>query len=367
MRTIHKLYGVLSVCVLLLVACGQPASPSPTAARVLPETTVTMGAMRARRIPTKAETPVVAAPAAPKPAATARPIDPAAPIGAREHLEALVGASSPRLPGSPEEAQAAQYILTAFKALGYKTQVQSFSFTTEDDDELTSANVIALKPGRSSREIIIGAHYDSPEDGQGADDNASGVAVLLAAAEEVKSIDTPYTLRFIAFGAEENDLNGSRYFVDQLSKSDIENVVAMINLDSLIAGDIAYVYGDTGTPDSLRDWILETAQKQGIELEAKTAKDMDNADGTPCACADYDAFQRAGIPFAYFEATNWALGDEDGTTQVAVNYGEQGLIRHTRFDTIDYLDATFPGRIDQHLELFTTLLVQALTQFTAQN
>ncbi|MBP7687407.1 MAG: M20/M25/M40 family metallo-hydrolase [Thermoflexales bacterium] len=364
MRTSHKICGVLSLCVLLLTACAQPASPSSTAARLLSETTVTPGALRARRIPTKAETPVVAAP---QPAATARPIAPAAAIGARQHLMALAGTSSPRLPGSPEEAQAAQYILTTFKAFGYKTQVQSFPFTAEDNQDLTSANVIALKPGRSSREIIIGAHYDSPEDGQGADDNASGVAVLLAAAEEVKSIDTPYTLRFIAFGAEENDLNGSRYYVEQLSKSDIQNVVAMINLDSLIAGDIAYVYGDAGTPDSLRDWLLKTAQNQGLELEGKTAKDMDNADGTPCECADYDAFQRAGIPFVYFEATNWTLGDQDGTTQVAVNYGEHGLIRHTRFDTIDYLEATFPGRIDQHLKLFTTLLVQALTQFTAPN
>ena len=109
MRTSHKIRSVLSLCVLLLTACAQPASPSPTAARLLSETTVTPGALRARRIPTKAETPVVAAP---QPAATARPIAPAAPIGAREHLAAL--ARGPRLPGSPEEAQAAQYILTTF-------------------------------------------------------------------------------------------------------------------------------------------------------------------------------------------------------------------------------------------------------------
>ena len=45
-------------------------------------------------------------------------------------------------------------------------------------------------------------------------------------------------------------------------------------------------------------------------------------------------------------------------------YGEDGYIWHTRFDTLDYIDQTFPGRADQRLELFSRLLYRTLTEFT---
>jgi len=48
---------------------------------------------------------------------------------------------------------------------------------------------------------------------------------------------------------------------------------------------------------------------------------------------------------------------------VATSFGEDGLIRHTRYDTIDYMDQSFPGRIDEQLDLYVTLLVNILTRF----
>ncbi len=284
---------------------------------------------------------------------------------ARQHLVALCEDIGPRLPGSQEEAEAAEYIQAAFEAYGYDPQVQRFAFTNDDDEELESANVIAVKRGASPEEIVVGAHYDSVDDADGADDNASGVAVLLEVAKLLQDVQTPYTIRFIAFGAEEADMDGSHYYVEQMDKAAIENTVAMINLDSLIAGDITYVYGGAGR-GSLRDWIINTAAEAGFALEARTARQLDQPDGTPCDCADYDAFQEAGIPFAFFEATNWDL-DPDAMTQVDPNLGEDGKIRHTEYDTLDYIDATFPGRIDNHLNVFITLLYDALTRFTTSN
>jgi Zn-dependent M28 family amino/carboxypeptidase len=285
---------------------------------------------------------------------------------ARRHIVALSETIGPRVAGTPDEATAAEYIEAAFEAYGYVTQLQPFSFTTEDEDEeatLNSANVIAVKTGLSPREIIVGAHYDSVDAGAGADDNASGVAVMLEAAEKIKDIQTPYTIRFIAFGAEEVDLDGSRYYADQMNASDIQNTVGMINLDSLIAGDIAYVYGEAGPAGVVRDWILEFAQSKGFDMETQPGDNLDEPDGTPCDCADYGPFEEAGVPFAYFEATNWNLGEEDGLTQVAPEFGEEGEIRHTEYDTLSYIDGSFPARIAKHLDLFVTLLYDTLTQF----
>jgi hypothetical protein len=147
-----------------------------------------------------------------------------------------------------------------------------------------------------------------------------------------------------------------------MSQTDIENTIGMINLDSLIAGDRTYLYGNAG-PGSMRDWILQAAKERGFELEGRTAQELDSPDGTPCNCADYGPFQAAGIPFAYFEATNWDLGEEDGMTQTDTQFGARGAIRHTAYDTVSYIDKSFPGRIDDHLRVFVTLLVDTLAAF----
>ena len=284
---------------------------------------------------------------------------------AREHLEFLANSIGARPSGSREEAEAGVYIETVFEQSGYDVQIQPFSFET-DDERLNSANIIAVKQGLSAQEIIVGAHYDSGGESDGAGDNASGVAVMLEVAALLQDVATPYTIRFIAFGAEENDLDGSRYYVAHMSRSEIRNTVGMINLDGLIPGDYAYVYGDTGAGE-LRDWILNHAQQQGLTLESKRAEDLDEEDGTPCECADYHAFQEAGIPFAYFEATNWNVGDRDGWTQVTPRYGDGGQIWHTEYDNLAYIETTFPGRIDAQLHLFVTLLYDTLTVFRASD
>ena len=282
---------------------------------------------------------------------------------ARSYLEGLIQVTGPRLPGSAEERQAANYIEEAFEEMGYRVERQPFSFWTEAGEHLNSTNLIAVKPGLSSRELVIGAHYDSGDEGDGADDNASGVAVLLATAERLIEVDTVYTIRFIAFGAEENDLDGSRFYVGQLEAADIHNIIYMINLDSLIAGDMAYLYGTEGGPGNLREWIGRQAYQAGFDIQVMDASELDDEDGTPCECADYAPFQDAGVNFMYFESTNWNLGDQDGMTQVATSIGEDGVIRHTRYDTIDYIDQSFPGRIDEQLDLYVTLLVNILTRF----
>ncbi len=352
MNPMTKSLLVLSACLVLALTCNvsvdEPTAPPLPAIATVPARSTVPPALPA--VPTTpAESPGTA------------PSQPAYGEIAYQHLLALSEDIGPRVAGSREEAQAAEYIANTLEEYGYETEMQFFSFDSRRG-ESDSANVIAVLPGQSSEEIIVGAHYDSVDDGSGADDNASGVAVLLEVAALLQDAETPYTVRLIAFGAEEVDLDGSRYYVEQMDDREIENTVAMINLDSLIAGDIAYVYGDAGS-GSLRDWLLRRASTTNLDLDTRPASDLDEEDGSPCDCADYGPFQEVGIPFAYFESTNWNLGDEDGMTQVDPRWGEDGAIWHTEYDDVDYIDATFPGRIDQRLNLFVTLVYDALTEY----
>ena len=302
-----------------------------------------------------------ASPSAPEAASPTTPTDPRSDFGriARAHVESLIAIGA-RVSGSPNEQAAAQYISETFTNLGYVPETQKFSAWDEDDIEFTSANVIAVKPGDSLKEIIIGAHYDSGNEGLGADDNASGVGVMLEVAERIAAMQTPYTIRFIAFGSEENDLDGSYHYAELMIAEEVKNTIAYVNLDSLAAGDITYVYSDEGEDAFLRDWALDWAALNGVPLQ--TIRDVDLEDGGYYV-ADYGAFKDKGIPYIYFEATNWNLGDQDGYTQVDPQYGDEGYIWHTRYDTLAYLDDTFPGRVNEHLRIFVSALFAICAEF----
>jgi alkaline phosphatase isozyme conversion protein len=269
-----------------------------------------------------------------------------------------------RVAGSDGEAQTAQYIATVFKAIGYSPENQPFT-AVAGNKTITSANVVAIKKGDSSQEIIVGAHYDSTGDGLGADDNASGVAVMLEVAKLVSGKATPYTIRFIAFGAEESGLLGSYAYLNNMKQEEFENVIAMIDLNSLVAGDIAYVFSDEEPQSTVRDWVLEWAPGNGLDLQTVRKVDLTNPENGK-GSSDYAAFRDAGIPYAYFTTANWNLGDKKGQTQVDPRYGENGIIRHTKNDTLAYLDATFPGRVDAHLNLFISVLYNLLIHYEAQ-
>jgi hypothetical protein len=138
----------------------------------------------------------------------------------------------------------------------------------------------------------------------------------------------------------------------------------MINLDSLIVGEIAYVYGDAGDDGVVRDWILDRARAEGIEVTTQPGENPEFPAGTTCDCSDHAPFVERGIRYAYFESTNWALGEKDGYVQVDPRFGDGGRVWHTAYDTLDYIDTTFPGRADERFEVFGRLLALTLTEFT---
>jgi aminopeptidase YwaD len=116
-------------------------------------------------------------------------------------------------------------------------------------NERPSTNVVAELPGSraDAGTVVFGGHLDSVSGSPGANDNASGSAVVLELARLLASVDPsqrPQTLRFVLFGAEELGLHGSRHYVDTLTEADRRAIVAMINLDMVGVGD-AWRFGGT--------------------------------------------------------------------------------------------------------------------------
>ena len=267
--------------------------------------------------------------------------------------------TEPRVQGTAGERRAGAKIRSWFDNYGLDTRVQKFGYTRKGV-RYTSRNIIATLPGTTSRRVIIGAHYDNRPEGAGADDNASGVSVMLEVAKRVaKRGPLPYTLTFVAFGAEENPggLVGSNRFVKRMSKAQIRRTQVMINYDSLIVGDHLYVHAGANRRTGPRDAMLGVAAKHLLPLEMQPGWNPAYPAGiTPNGFSDYTAFNKAGIPIVAFEATNWEIGEFDGYTQTE----EHGSYWHTPSDTLPTILDAYPQRPGAHLYVFTKGTVEYL-------
>lgn len=138
----------------------------------------------------------------------------------------------PRVPAREHNA-ARDYIFSAFTNLGLSASLDPFWFNKNYTYTYTYTNcrnVVAIKPGlnpESHGVLILGAHYDSVDAGQGttpdspgADDNASGVAALLEAARVLSPHAFKATIVFVAFDAEEKGIRGSYHFVADHTTAD---------------------------------------------------------------------------------------------------------------------------------------------------
>lgn len=98
-------------------------------------------------------------------------------------------------------------------------------------------NVVATIPGKDSRQVILGAHYDATSEIEGiytpgADDNASGCAAVLEAARIMSVYEWQHTLKFVLFSGEEQGLFGSEYYVkDAVANGD--TIIASLIMDMI--------------------------------------------------------------------------------------------------------------------------------------
>jgi Iap family predicted aminopeptidase len=97
---------------------------------------------------------------------------------------------------------------------------------------LPERNVVAELPGSGREIVVLGAHYDSWDWGQGANDNGSGVAAVLDAARILRTLDTTpaATIRFVFFSGEEEGCLGSRAYVET-HRAELDRHRALILMD----------------------------------------------------------------------------------------------------------------------------------------
>ncbi|MGH7258589.1 MAG: M28 family peptidase, partial [Nitrospiraceae bacterium] len=117
------------------------------------------------------------------------------------HLRALIGERHPiTSPRTLSEVEA--YLIAQFRQFGCTVATHAFPALGG-----IYKNVIASLPSqKQASPLIIAAHFDTVEHSPGADDNASGLAVLLETARNLANISLRRPIRFIAFCLEEEDL-----------------------------------------------------------------------------------------------------------------------------------------------------------------
>ena len=264
-----------------------------------------------------------------------------------------------RQTGTDGEKKTANYIANRFKELGLETKgtegyLQPFTFKpkTNPHDEvkfdvngdgtITGNNVIGFIDNKAENTIIIGAHFDHLGFGgegslyrdsikavhNGADDNASGVSVLLNLAAKLKEKNTNNNYLFMAFSGEEMGLLGSNYFVKNPT-IETKKVSYMINMDMvgrMKKDSTLAVYG-TGTSPIF---------KQVLKSHNDNFKLIQQESGV--GPSDHTSFYLADIPVLHFFTGQHEDYHKPGDDSEKLNYDGMYLISDYIFNIITDLD-----------------------------
>lgn len=190
---------------------------------------------------------------------------------------------------------------------GYQTQTQEFyvykktindiysstvwqyfsKYSGVKDSIGTGTNLISKTANPDKKKTLyITAHYDSTKDTNGIRDNSSGVAVVMEIARQLHGINLPVNIEFILFSAEEAGMQGSTYFVSQLTQEEKENSLGCINID---------VVGQKGEPEV----ILKTITSQ-INVLSLLMDEYHTFGHSRSEASDHLSFYMGGIPVIYF-------------------------------------------------------------------
>lgn len=214
-----------------------------------------------------------------------------------------------RAPGTPEDDATRAFIADRFACLGLTPGMGDSFHQPFTARQKATGNVIGYLPGGdpalASEIVLVGAHHDhlGVRDGMtfnGANDNASGVAALLAMAQVMASRPAPprRTVAFAAFGFEENvgDCLGSEFYADNPPPAlPVDDVVYMVDADMVgtypSEGSVVAYGSLAGTP--ARALLDQLAPATDLTVELGQRAGVDDS--------DFQAFCDRGIPYVYFE------------------------------------------------------------------
>ncbi len=219
----------------------------------------------------------------------------------KSHVEYLASEElSGRKAGSVEGYIAGDYICEEFAALGLLPfervdYLHPFSVSLHDG---VFRNVVARIEGSTPNSyIVLGAHYDhlgvnrKGEVFPGADDNASGVAVLLEVARQIATSGyrPTHTLIFAAFDAEEIGLYGSKDLAERFPKGSVR---AMVNMDMVgwLGNNGTLQVEGVGTLLGAEEKVATLGEQHNLAVEGRRFEWM------PMVATDTDAFAKRGVP-----------------------------------------------------------------------
>jgi hypothetical protein len=255
-----------------------------------------------------------------------------------------------RLVGTPGNERAERFLVERFGEIGLErigtAYGHPFTFPRRDE-QVRGANIVGLVRGsvRPDRYLVVTAHYDhlgirNGEIYNGADDNASGTAGLLALAAHFQRNRPRHSIIFVAFDAEEGGLRGARAFVASPPVAR-EAIVLNINLDMIGRNDAGelYVAGTHHYPQLL-PFVNRVAAGAEVRLipghdtpnPAKPSDDWTSA-------SDHGAFHEVGIPFLYFGVEDHEDYHKPSDTLEGIQPGFYARAVRTVLRAVQLLDA----------------------------
>jgi hypothetical protein len=297
----HRATAVVSAA-LVLGACSDPTPRTPPTHPPSEDPSSSAPAAQPTEGTETASSPTPDPTSVPDPM-SADDLDSAIAVRTVRHLAGRIG---PREATGPAYDRAAGWVAGELTRLGYDVDRQRVDVPAGESWGVSvaagrSANVVATPPGFDPTEphLVVGAHLDTVPQAPGAEDNASGVGVMLAVAEAASVRRTRLPTVFVAFGAEEprgpTDADhhyGSRQYVDRLGPRERTAVRGMVSLDRVGVGDRVPV-GSAGDADPVQRALLAAARR----VDAPTL-----AEGGQRS-SDHWSFVRAGLPGARLGST----------------------------------------------------------------
>ena len=215
---------------------------------------------------------------------------------------------------------------TAQMVFRHKGATATLSPDESADAELSESwNVIARRPGGACR-VVVGGHYDSVPQVQGANDNASGIGTMLALARAWSDASSADDVCFIGFGAEELGLHGSHAFVDAaLLSGGFEEITAMLNLDAIGNGQRPIIAVGGAALSALLEYLGE---QLGIDVQTGAGPHGINSDHT--------AFWNEGVQVIFPAVIGGILHtSSDNTENIdAALLRDVGLLAHATLECL---------------------------------
>ncbi|KAH7250884.1 hypothetical protein BKA59DRAFT_523612 [Fusarium tricinctum] len=116
-------------------------------------------------------------------------------------------------------------------------KIEVFAKIIQTIETRITQNVFAeTKGGDGENVVMLGAHLDSVQAGPGINDDGSGTTLILETAKALQHFSTKLKVRFGWWGAEENGLVGSRYYVNNLKTAEVDNLLTYLNFDMVSRG-----------------------------------------------------------------------------------------------------------------------------------